>query len=46
MLNSILTPEQKVKYEALKVEKKDTMKAKKGKKKKGQSDLHDNGDND
>jgi len=45
-MNSILTPEQKVKYEALKVEKKDKMKAKKGKMKKGQSDLQDHDDND
>lgn len=45
-MNSILTPEQKVKYEALKAEKKDKMKAKKGKMKKGHTELHDDEDDD
>jgi Spy/CpxP family protein refolding chaperone len=45
-MNSILTPEQKVKYEALKAGKKDNMKAKKGKMKKGQTEPHDDEDDD
>ena len=45
-INSILTPEQKVKYEALKAGKKDNMKAKKGKMKKGQTEPHDDEDDD
>ena len=45
-MNSVLTPEQKVKYEALKADKKDKMKAKKGKIKKGQSEPHDDEDDD
>ncbi len=45
-VNSILTPEQKVKYEALKSEKKDKMKDKKGKMKKGQSKDSDDDDED
>lgn len=44
-MNSILTPEQKVKYEALKSEKKDKMKDKKGKMK-GQSKNNDEEDED
>ena len=44
-MNSILTPEQKVKYEALKSEKKDKMKGKKGKMK-GQSKKNDEDDED
>ena len=45
-MNSVLTPEQKVKYEALKAEKKGKMKAKKGKMKKGHTELHDDEDDD
>jgi Spy/CpxP family protein refolding chaperone len=45
-MNSILSPEQKVKYEALKSEKKDNMKDKKGKMKKGQSKDSDVEDDD
>jgi protein CpxP len=43
-MNSILTPEQKVKYEALKSDNKDKMKNKKGKMKKGQSRENDEED--
>jgi Spy/CpxP family protein refolding chaperone len=45
-MNTILTPEQKVKYEALKSDNKDKKKNKKGKMKKGQSRENDQEDDD